>query len=139
MIYFVPLNMNPMNVYMWLLVIHILLLRLPALRISSELQLRVLDYSQLVWEDCAIACTTLCDLNNTLINHFKSFKIHEFKSSLKYKFKISDLIEFQFFLTIHFERDRRPGTITMHQHSYIESVLEQFSWVIANPLEPRSM
>ena len=40
--------------------------------------------------------------------------INELKSSLEHKFVMNDLGELHFFLGVHFKRDRRMHTITMH-------------------------
>jgi hypothetical protein len=60
--------------------------------------------------------------------------INELKASLERKFEMSDLGELYFFLKVHFERDRKSRTITMHQQSYIESVLERFGMADCKPI-----
>ena len=50
--------------------------------------------------------------------------INELKSSLEREFKMRDLSELHFFIGVHFERDRRTRTITMHQRNYIKTILE---------------
>ena len=59
--------------------------------------------------------------------------INELKVGFERKFKMSDLGELHFSLGVHFERDRRSRTITMHQQSYIESVLERFGMADCKP------
>ena len=68
--------------------------------------------------------------------------INELKASLEREFEMSDLGELHFFLGVHFERDRRSRTITMHQRSYIETILERFGMAdckpIATPLDAKT-
>ena len=60
--------------------------------------------------------------------------INELKACLECQFKMSDLGELHFFLGVLFERNRRSRTITMHQRSYIESVLERFGMADCKPI-----
>ena len=63
--------------------------------------------------------------------------INDLKSSLQSKFEMSDLAELHFFLGVHFERDRRSRTITIHQRSYIETILERFGMADCKPIATR--
>ena len=69
--------------------------------------------------------------------------INELKSSLECEFEMSDLGELHFFLCVHFKRNRRSCTITMHQRNYIESILEQFGMPnckhIVTPLDAKTL
>ena len=60
--------------------------------------------------------------------------LNELKSSFEYKFRMSDIGEFHFFLDIHCERDRRSRIITMHHQNYIKNVLERFNMVDCKPI-----
>jgi hypothetical protein len=55
---------------------------------------------------------------------------------------MSDLGELHFFIGVHFKRDRKTRTITMHQQRYIEIILEQFGMAdfkpIATPLDAKT-
>jgi hypothetical protein len=50
--------------------------------------------------------------------------INKLKSRFEYEIEMSDLNKLNFFLGVHFEGDSGVHTITMHQPSYIEGVLE---------------
>jgi hypothetical protein len=60
--------------------------------------------------------------------------INELKFSLKKEFEMSDLGELYFFLGVHFKRDRRYRTITIHQRSYIETILERCGITDCKPI-----
>ena len=60
--------------------------------------------------------------------------IIELKVSLERKFEMSDLGELHFFLGVHFREGWRSRTITIHQRSYIESILERFGMVDCKPI-----
>ena len=60
--------------------------------------------------------------------------INKLKSSLEHEFRISDLSKLHFFLGAHFERDRRTRIISMHQQSYIKTILEQFGTGDCKPI-----
>ena len=52
--------------------------------------------------------------------------INELQSSLKREFEMSNFGELHFFLRVHFERNKRIRIITMHQQTYIETILKRF-------------
>ena len=54
-------------------------------------------------------------------------RINNIKIAIKRKFPISDKGPLRFFLNIHFIRDRAKRLIYIHQHSKIESILQDFS------------
>jgi hypothetical protein len=60
--------------------------------------------------------------------------MRKLKGSLEEKYDMSDLGELHFFIGVHFERDRAALTITMHQRSYIESVLQRFGMEDCKPI-----
>ena len=47
---------------------------------------------------------------------------------------MSDLGILHFLVGVHFERDRKSHTITIHQRSYIKSVLERFGMADYKPI-----
>ena len=68
--------------------------------------------------------------------------INDLKSNLEREFEMSDLGKLHYFLGVHFERDRRMRIITIHQQSYIKTILEQFGMgdcrPIATPLNTKT-
>ena len=60
--------------------------------------------------------------------------INELKFSFEREFKMSNLGKLHFFLGVHFERNRRMHTTTMHQRSYIETDLERFGMGDCKPI-----
>jgi len=67
--------------------------------------------------------------------------MNELKSKLEEEYDMSDLGELHFFLGVHIERDRAARTVTMHQGSYIEGVLQRFGMEdckpVGTPLDPK--
>jgi hypothetical protein len=61
-------------------------------------------------------------------------KMKEFKAKLEEEFDMSDLGDLHFFLKVHIERNRGARTLTMHQQSYIESVLQRFGMEDSKPM-----
>jgi hypothetical protein len=61
-------------------------------------------------------------------------KMSELKASLEEEYNMSDLGELHFFLGVHIERNRAARTITLHQRSYIEEVLERFGMADCKPI-----
>jgi hypothetical protein len=84
------------------------------------------DHSLYVLQTCHYIVIIIIYVDNLIILANNVDMINKLKASLERKFEMSDLGELHFFLGVHFERDRRSRTITMHQRSYIESVLERF-------------
>ena len=74
-----------------------------------------------------------------------NFEMHQIyikmtlKSSYKFKFEMSDLGKLHFFLGVHFRRDGRIRTISMHQRSYNKNIWSDLAWEIVNPSKSRSM
>lgn len=78
------------------------------------------DHSLYVLQTCYYIVIVIIYVDNLIIFTNNSDIMNELKSSLEHEFEMSGLGKLQFFLGIYFERDR--GTI--HQRSYIESILE---------------
>lgn len=68
--------------------------------------------------------------------------MRKLKGSLEEEYDMSDLGELHFFLGVHIERRRAARTISMHQRSYIEGVLQRFGMAdckpIGTPLDPKA-
>lgn len=60
--------------------------------------------------------------------------INKLQSNLDYEFEMSDLGSLHFVFGVHFERDKGSYTITMHQRSYIEGILERFGMEDCKPI-----
>jgi hypothetical protein len=60
--------------------------------------------------------------------------INKLNASLERGFEMSNIGKLHFFLGVHFKRDKRSRSITMHQRSYIENVLKCFSMADCKPI-----
>jgi hypothetical protein len=100
------------------------------------------DHSLYVLQTCHYIVIVIIYVDDLIILASNVDVINELKASLESEFEMSDLGELHFFLGVHFERDRKTRTITMHQRSYIETILERFGMAdckpIATPLDAKT-
>ncbi|POM69488.1 Integrase catalytic core protein [Phytophthora palmivora] len=100
-----------------------------------------LVFSKLIKDSCVfirtidgVTCYIAVYVDDLLVIAPTRALVSELKSALKKRFSMTDLGEVKYLLGWSIQRDRKNGTIFVHQHKYATKVIDRFSDYIPYPI-----